>query len=82
MTEESDWTDETGEDDDDMEYEPTTEEDGEDMRDIFQLLQEEEGVDDDGNEEYHGMKLYGSCSFHVLIMIRCRTGLYDDRVRH
>ena len=49
-TEENDWTDDNGEDDD-MDYEPTTEGESEDMPDIFQQLLEaaEEDEDDDGD---------------------------------
>ena len=79
MSKESDWTNETGEDDDDMEYEPTAEEEGEDMRDMSHLLEEE--VDEDDDQEYHGIILCISYIFHALIMIRCRTGLHDDGIR-
>jgi len=80
LSEESDWTDETGEDDDDMDYEPTTEGEGEDVRDILQLLEEE--AEDDDDEEYHGIILCGFGSFLALITIRCRIRLHDDRSRH
>lgn len=73
MSEESDWTDETGEDDDDMDYEPTTEGEGEDIRDILQLL-EEEAEEEDDDEEYHGMILCGFGSFLALIKLDAEYG--------
>jgi hypothetical protein len=53
-TEENDWTDDNGEDDD-MDYEPTTEGESEDMPDIFQqLLEAAEEDEDDDSDEFHG----------------------------
>jgi hypothetical protein len=62
-TEENDWTDDIGEDDD-MDYEPTTEGESEDMPDIFQQLLEaaEEDGDDDG-DEFHGSTDIASAIF-------------------
>jgi hypothetical protein len=50
-TEENEWMDEAGEDDD-MDYEPTTEGESEDMPDIFQQLLE---AAEEGDDEFHGM---------------------------
>jgi hypothetical protein len=54
--EENEWADETG-GDDDMDYEPTTEGESEDMPDIFQQLLEAAEEEDDGDEddEFHGL---------------------------
>jgi hypothetical protein len=74
-TEENKWTDETGEDDD-MDYEPTTEGESEDMPDIFrQLLEEaeeaEEGEYDD--DEYHGTMAHGPDRLLALSLHQMRS---------
>jgi hypothetical protein len=64
LGEENEWTDDTGDGDNDMEYQPTTEGDGEEMEEILEQLpgeeedemDEEEGEEDD--DEYHGMIVY------------------------
>jgi hypothetical protein len=71
-TEENEWTDETGEDDD-MEYEPTTEGEGEDMPNIFQQLLDAAEEEGDDGDEYHGMLVHIPRRLLSLILHQMRS---------